>query len=155
MMAPLLFEEKHDENPEKTVDGVMICIKCGSPNTTILTKTNYCRDCRIFTIFRQIKSVKPFPKVEFSELLKMKPKDRICHRMIPNYMINEWVGKPKENIDHMIKYFEDLKLKQPIGRYDKKNLKNLLEIREIIFGDSVLPQFAYLAKGDPGVLTVR
>ncbi len=85
----------------------------------------------------------------------MKPKDRICHRMIPNYMINEWVGKPKENIDQLITYFEDLKLKQPIGRYDKKNLKNLLEIREIIFGDSVLPQFAYLTKGDPRVITVR
>jgi len=85
----------------------------------------------------------------------MKPKDRIHHRMIPNYMINEWVGKPKENIDQLITYFEDLQLKQPIGRYDKKNLKNLLEIREIIFDDSVLPQFAYLTKGDPRVITVR
>jgi len=85
----------------------------------------------------------------------MKPKNPICHKMIPNYMINEWVGRPKENIDHMITYFEDLQLKHPLDRYDKKNLKNLLEIREIIFGNSVLPQFAYLAKGDPGVITVK
>ena len=143
MMEPLLLEEKHDENNEKTVDGIMVCIECGSPNTTILTKAIYCRDCQIFKLFRQRKSVKPFSKME------------IQHRMIPNYMINEWVGRPKENIDHMITYFEDLQLKHPIGRYDKKNLKNLLEIREIIFSDSVLPQFAYLAKGDPGVITVR
>jgi len=53
MMAQLLFEEKHDENPETTVDGVMICIKCGSPNTTILTKAIYCRDCRIFKLFKK------------------------------------------------------------------------------------------------------
>ena len=143
MMAPLLLEEKYDENNEKTLEVIMICSKCGSSNLTILTKAVYCRDCRSFKLFRQRKSIKPFPKME------------IQHRMIPNYMINEWVGRPKENIDHMITYFEDLLLKHPLGRYDKKNLKNLLEIREIIFGDSVLPQFAYLAKGDPGVITVK
>jgi len=66
-MAPLLLEEKHDENPEKTVDGVMVCIECGSPKTTILTKAIYCMDCRIFKLFRQRKSVKPFPKMEIQE----------------------------------------------------------------------------------------
>jgi len=64
MMAQLLFEEKHVENNEKTVDGVMVCIECGSPKTTILTKAIYCRDCRIFKLFRQRKSFKPFPKME-------------------------------------------------------------------------------------------
>ena len=58
MMAPLLFEEKHDENNEKTVDGIIVCIECGSPNTTILTKAIYCRDCRSFKLFRKRNYIK-------------------------------------------------------------------------------------------------
>jgi DNA-directed RNA polymerase subunit RPC12/RpoP len=54
-MAPLLLEEKHDESNEKTVDGIIVCIECGSPNTTILTKAIYCRDCRSFKLFRKRK----------------------------------------------------------------------------------------------------
>ena|GEM_PF-4218559 len=70
MMAPLLFEEKHDENPEKTVDGVMICIICASPNTTILTKAIYCRDCRIFKLFRKRNLPKLSHKMEIQKYLK-------------------------------------------------------------------------------------
>ena len=65
-MAPLLLEEKHDENNEKTVDGIIVCIECGSPNTTILTKAIYCRDCRSFKLFRKRKSTKTV--LEFGEL---------------------------------------------------------------------------------------
>jgi len=63
MMAPLLLEEKYDENNEKKLEVIMICIKCGSSNLTILTKAVYCRNCRSFKLFRQRKSMKPFPKV--------------------------------------------------------------------------------------------
>ncbi len=55
MMAPLLLNEKHEETCEKAVEGIMVCIECGSTNTTILTKTIYCRDCRSFKIFRKRK----------------------------------------------------------------------------------------------------
>jgi len=55
MMAPLLLEEKHEETYEKTVEGIRVCIECGSPNTTILTKAIYCRDCRSFKLFRKRK----------------------------------------------------------------------------------------------------
>ena len=54
MMAPLQLKENHEEN-ENPVEGVMVCIECGSPNTTILTKVIYCRDCRSFKIFRKRK----------------------------------------------------------------------------------------------------
>jgi len=57
-MAPLLLEEKPEETHEKTVEGILVCIECGSPNTTILTKAIYCRDCRSFKIFRKRKSTK-------------------------------------------------------------------------------------------------
>ncbi len=55
MMAPLLLEEKHEETYEKVVEGIMVCIECGSPNTTNLTKVIYCRDCRSFKLFRKRK----------------------------------------------------------------------------------------------------
>ena len=58
MMAPLQLKEKHEETSEKAVDGIMVCIECGSPNTTILTKVIYCRDCRSFKIFRKRKPSK-------------------------------------------------------------------------------------------------
>jgi len=57
-MAPLLLEEKHEETHEKTVEGIRVCIECGSPKTTILTKAIYCRDCRSFKLFRKRKSAK-------------------------------------------------------------------------------------------------
>jgi len=57
-MAPLQLKEKHEETCEKTVEGIMVCIECGSPNTTILTKVIYCRDCRSFKIFRKRKPSK-------------------------------------------------------------------------------------------------
>jgi len=66
MMAPLLLEEKHEETYEKTVKGIMVCIECGSPNTTILTKAIYCRDCRNLKLFRKRKSIKTV--LEFGEL---------------------------------------------------------------------------------------
>ncbi len=65
-MAPLLLEEKHEETYEKAVEGIMVCIECGSPNTTILTKAIYCRDCRSFKLFRKRKSTKTVS--EFEEL---------------------------------------------------------------------------------------
>ncbi len=55
MMAPLQLKEKHEETHEETVEGIMVCIECGSPNTTILTKAIYCRDCRSFKLFRKRK----------------------------------------------------------------------------------------------------
>jgi len=55
-MAPLQLKEKPEETYEKTVEGIIVCIECGSPNTTILTKAIYCRDCRIFKLFRKRKS---------------------------------------------------------------------------------------------------
>ncbi len=66
MMAPLLLEEKPEETYEKTVEGIMVCIECGSPDTTILTKAIYCRDCRSFNLFRKRKSIKTV--LEFGEL---------------------------------------------------------------------------------------
>jgi DNA-directed RNA polymerase subunit RPC12/RpoP len=54
-MMALLLEEKPEETYEKAVEGIMVCIECGSPNTTILTKAIYCRDCRSFKIFRKRK----------------------------------------------------------------------------------------------------
>ncbi len=54
-MAALLLEEKHEKTYEKAVEGIMVCIECGSPNTTILTKAIYCRDCRGFKLFRKRK----------------------------------------------------------------------------------------------------
>ncbi len=58
MMTQLLLKEQPEETHEKTVEGIMVCIECGSPNTTILTKTIYCRDCRSFKTFRKRKSAK-------------------------------------------------------------------------------------------------
>ncbi|MCH9042022.1 MAG: hypothetical protein QQN53_06050 [Nitrosopumilus sp.] len=55
MMAQLQLKEKHEETHEKIVEGVIICIECGSPNTTILTKAIYCRDCRSFKLFKKRK----------------------------------------------------------------------------------------------------
>ena len=55
MMAPLQLKEKHEETSEKAVEGIRVCIECGSPKTTILTKAIYCRDCRSFKLFRKRK----------------------------------------------------------------------------------------------------
>jgi len=55
MMAPLQLKEKHEESNENPVEGIRVCIECGSPNTTILTKSIYCRDCRSFMLFRKRK----------------------------------------------------------------------------------------------------
>ena len=55
MMAPLQLKEKHEESNETPVEGIMVCIECGSPNTTILTNSIYCRDCRSFKPFRKRK----------------------------------------------------------------------------------------------------
>jgi ribosomal protein L40E len=66
-MAPLLLEQKHDENNEKTVEGIMICIKCGSQNTTNLTKVIYCRDCRIFKLFGRRNLLELSHKMEIQE----------------------------------------------------------------------------------------
>jgi len=57
MMAPLQLKEKPEEIQEKAVEGIMVCIECGSPKTTILTNAIYCRDCRSFKIFRERKSI--------------------------------------------------------------------------------------------------
>ena len=55
MMAQLQLKEKHEETCEKAVEGIRVCIECGSPSTTILTKAIYCRDCRSFKLFRKRK----------------------------------------------------------------------------------------------------
>jgi DNA-directed RNA polymerase subunit RPC12/RpoP len=66
MMAPLQLKEKHEETYENPVEGIRVCIECGSPNTTILTKAIYCRDCRSLKLFIKRKSTKIV--LEFGEL---------------------------------------------------------------------------------------
>ena len=39
---------------EGTAEGIQICVKCGSPETTILKDAIYCRICRNFQFFRKI-----------------------------------------------------------------------------------------------------
>ena len=34
-----------------TVDGIFICVNCGSIHTTILKKAIYCRECRNLQLF--------------------------------------------------------------------------------------------------------
>ncbi len=41
--------------PKKgVIEGVRICVKCGSPETTILKDAIYCRTCRDFQFFKKI-----------------------------------------------------------------------------------------------------
>ena len=40
-----------ENNENSVVDGVFICINCGSTHSTILKKAVYCRDCRSFRLF--------------------------------------------------------------------------------------------------------
>jgi len=54
-MAPLQLKEKPEKTCEIPVDGIRVCIECGSPNTTILIKAIYCRDCRSLKLFRKRK----------------------------------------------------------------------------------------------------
>ncbi len=65
-MALLQLKEKPEETCEKTVEGIRLCIECGSPNTTILTKAIYCRNCRNLKLFRKRKNIKTI--LEFGEL---------------------------------------------------------------------------------------
>jgi len=58
MMAPLQLKEKPEETCEIPVEGIRVCIECGSPNTTILTMAIYCRDCRSLKLFRKRKYIK-------------------------------------------------------------------------------------------------
>jgi len=53
MNASLVQKTKSDSDNTKNpvVDGVFICINCGSIHTTILKKAVYCRDCRSFSLF--------------------------------------------------------------------------------------------------------
>ena len=71
-MAPLQLKEKHEETSEKAVEGIMVCIECGSPNTTILTKAIYCRDCRSFKLFRKRKPFEYLSQDEELGVLKVK-----------------------------------------------------------------------------------
>jgi len=52
MNALLVQKTKSDSENNKNlvVDGVFICINCGSIHTTILKKAVYCRDCRSFRL---------------------------------------------------------------------------------------------------------
>jgi len=72
MMAPLQLKEKHEETSEKAVEGIMVCIECGSPNTTILTKVIYCRDCRSLKIFRKRKSYETFSQDRTTGVFRVK-----------------------------------------------------------------------------------
>jgi DNA-directed RNA polymerase subunit RPC12/RpoP len=38
-------------NENSVVEGVFICINCGSTRSTVLKKAVYCRDCRSFKLF--------------------------------------------------------------------------------------------------------
>jgi len=72
MMAPLQLKEKPEETHEKAVEGIMVCIECGSPNTTNLTKAIYCRDCRSFKLFRKRKSSQTLSQDEESGVFRVK-----------------------------------------------------------------------------------
>ncbi len=52
MNASLVGKTKSDlENNENlVVEGVFICINCGSIHSTVLKKAVYCRDCRSFNL---------------------------------------------------------------------------------------------------------
>jgi len=52
-MTQFLLKKKPEETHKKAVEGIMVCIECGSPNSTILTQGIYCRDCRSFKLFRK------------------------------------------------------------------------------------------------------
>jgi len=53
MNAFVIEETESDwENYENSVvEGVFICINCGSIHSTVLKKAVYCRDCRSFRLF--------------------------------------------------------------------------------------------------------
>ena len=53
MDATCLLDTKptHESPENSTVEGVFICVKCGSIHTTILRKAIYCRDCRSLQLF--------------------------------------------------------------------------------------------------------
>ncbi len=72
MNGPLLLEEKHEETSEKAVEGIMVCIECGSPNSTILTQAIYCRDCRSFKLFRKRKPSQTLSQDEESGVFRVK-----------------------------------------------------------------------------------
>ncbi len=44
-------ESDSKNNGNSVVDGVFICVNCGSTHSTILNKAVYCRDCRSFRLF--------------------------------------------------------------------------------------------------------
>jgi ribosomal protein L40E len=52
MNASLVGKTKSDlgNNENSIVEGVFICINCGSVHSTILKKAVYCRDCRSFSL---------------------------------------------------------------------------------------------------------
>ncbi len=52
MNASLVQKTKSDwgNNENSIVEGVFICINCGSIHSTILKKAVYCRDCRSFRL---------------------------------------------------------------------------------------------------------
>ena len=52
MNASLVLKTKSDlgNNENSVVEGVFICINCGSIHTTVLKKAVYCRDCRSFSL---------------------------------------------------------------------------------------------------------
>ncbi len=52
-MNALLVQKTKSEsenNENSVVEGVFICINCGSVHSTILKKAVYCRDCRSFRL---------------------------------------------------------------------------------------------------------
>ena len=53
MNASYLLETKSAPKvpDNSTVEGIFICVKCGSIHTTILKKAIYCRECRNFQLF--------------------------------------------------------------------------------------------------------
>jgi len=70
MMTQLQFKEKPEETNKKIVEGIIICIECGSPNTTILTQAIYCRDCRKLKLFGKKNLPILFHKMEIQKYLK-------------------------------------------------------------------------------------
>ena len=58
--------------------------------------------------------------------------------MIPFNELDEWIGKPKEQIDFAIESSKKHNM--------FRSAKRLEEIKEILFGNTVLPQFKPLTK---------
>jgi DNA-directed RNA polymerase subunit RPC12/RpoP len=70
-MNALLVQKTKSEsenNENSVVEGVFICINCGSIHTTVMKKAVYCRDCRSFRLIT--KKTQEGPDIMFLSIWK-------------------------------------------------------------------------------------